>query len=277
MTENPPFRAAPIAANGTLADRVTEVLMQKIKHGEVAVNTRLPSESELANQFAVSRTVIREAISRLKSEGLVEARQGKGTIVLASTTAAPFRIDPEVKESLDAVLRVVELRRGLETEMTALAAQRRTDAQNNRIQQALRDIDAAVLAGRDGVEEDLAFHAAISEASGNPLYTSLLQFLSQFLRDAIRVGRINESGRNEFMGQLNAEHRAIADAIDKQDIAAGRIAAWQHLDNVATRMHSVDERFWESEGGTVARRLAKTGVLPDDIHWLSGNADTCQS
>jgi DNA-binding FadR family transcriptional regulator len=277
MTENPPFRAAPIAANGTLADRVTEVLMQKIKHGEVAVNTRLPSESELANQFAVSRTVIREAISRLKSEGLVEARQGKGTIVLASTTAAPFRIDPEVKESLEAVLRVVELRRGLETEMTALAAQRRTDAQNNRIQQALRDIDAAVLAGRDGVEEDLAFHAAISEASGNPLYTSLLQFLSQFLRDAIRVGRINESGRNEFMGQLNAEHRAIADAIDKQDIAAGRIAAWQHLDNVATRMHSVDERFWESEGGTVARRLAKTGVLPDDIHWLSGNADTCQS
>jgi len=276
MTENPPFRAAPIAANGTLADRVTEVLTQKIKHGEVAVNTRLPSESELANQFSVSRTVIREAISRLKSEGLVETRQGKGTIVLASTTAAPFRIAPEVKESLEAVLRVVELRRGLETEMTALAAQRRTDVQNKRIQQALRDIDNAVLAGRDGVEEDLAFHAAISEASGNPLYTSLLQFLSQFLRDAIRVGRINEAGRNEFMGQLNAEHRAIADAIDKQDVAAGRIAAWQHLDNVATRMHSVDERFWESEGGTVVRRLAKTGVLPDDIHWLSGNADIPQ-
>ena len=273
MSDKLEFRATPMMAVGTLADRVTGVLMQKIKEGDIGVNSRLPSEAELAEQFAVSRTVIREAISRLKSEGLVESRQGKGTIVRVSTMATPFRIDPDVTDSLQAVLRVVELRRGLEAEMTALAAERRTDVQNAGIQQALRNIDAAVLAGRDGVEEDLAFHAAVSAASGNPLYTSLLQFLSQFLRDAIRVGRLNEVSRNEFIGQLKEEHSAIAAAIDRQDAAAGRIAAWQHLENVAIRLQSVDDGFWRSEGGTVARRLAKTEVPTADADWLAGSAD----
>ncbi len=257
MPDITPFKTEPITASGTLADRVTEILLQKIKTGEVALHARLPSESVLAEGFGVSRTVIREAISRLKAEGLVETRQGKGTIVTEPNTPASFHLSMDVKDSLEAVLRIVELRRGIEAEMTALAAQRRSPAQNQQIQQALQAIDAAVLAGGDGVEEDFAFHTAISQACGNPLYTSMLDFLSQFLLDTIRVGRINEAQRSDFIGQLQSEHHAMAVAIEKQDVEAARRAAWHHLENVTARIRAADASFWRSEGGELARKLSK--------------------
>uniref|UniRef100_UPI0031E49429 FadR/GntR family transcriptional regulator n=1 Tax=Herbaspirillum sp. TaxID=1890675 RepID=UPI0031E49429 len=222
-------RAAAVSkrGKGTLADHVTSVLAQQIREGEFAPDTRLPSEMELTARFAVSRTVIREAISRLKSEGLVGSRRGSGTVVLGANQATPFRLDmpgEDVGDSIRAVLRVIELRRGVEGEMAALAAQRRTGVQSLAIQQALKDIDRAAQEGRDGVQEDFAFHAAISNAAHNPLYTSLVQFLSQFLHAAIRVARMNEARRSDFSQQVRSEHAAIARAIaDSRESLASRI------------------------------------------------------
>ncbi|WP_144770086.1 FadR/GntR family transcriptional regulator [Herbaspirillum sp. SJZ099] len=245
---------------GTLADHVTSVLAQQIRAGEFAPDARLPSEMELTARFAVSRTVIREAISRLKSEGLVGSRRGSGTVVLGANQATPFRLDlqvEDVRDSIRAVLRVIELRRGVEGEMAALAAQRRTRAQNLAIQQALQDIDRAAQEGRDGVPEDFAFHAAISNAAHNPLYTSLVQFLSQFLHAAIRVARMNEARRSDFSQQVRNEHAAIAQAIADGDAAAARAAALQHMENSARRIQAADSEFWASEGGKAARHLAQ--------------------
>ncbi len=249
------------SAKGTLADRVTGALYEQIRQGDFAPGARMPSENELTERFQVSRTVIREAISRLKSEGLVGSRRGSGTVVLAPNNATPFRLDIDVQDSIQAVLRVIELRRGVEGEMAALAAQRRTKAENQRIRQALKDIDKAVLEGRDGVPEDFAFHAAISEAAHNPLYTSLLQFLSQFLQAAIRVARINEARREDFSQQVRNEHAVIAQAIDDGDADAARAAALRHMENSAQRIQAADTAFWASEGGKAARRLAQTKGL----------------
>src|SRR5450830_972128 len=249
------------AAKGTLADRVTTTLYEQIRQGDFAPGTRMPSENELTARFQVSRTVIREAISRLKSEGLVDSRRGSGTVVLAPNNATPFRLDIDVQDSIQAVLRVIELRRGVEGEMAALAAQRRTRAQNLRIQQALKNIDKAVLEGRDGVQEDFAFHAAISEAAHNPLYTSLLEFLSQFLQAAIRVARINEARREDFRQQVRDEHAVIAQAITDGDADAARAAALRHMENSAVRIHAADKEFWASEGGKAARHLAQVKGL----------------
>ncbi|MFT5644934.1 MAG: GntR family transcriptional repressor for pyruvate dehydrogenase complex [Janthinobacterium sp.] len=266
----PAPQGEPIATGGTLADRVTEVLAQKIKSGEFAVDARLPSELVLAQRFAVSRTVIREAVSRLKSEGMVETRQGSGTVVLGASVSAPFRIDVDMKDAMQAVLRVIELRRGLEAEMAALAAERRSEAQNAQIHLALLAIDEAVANGQDGVEQDLAFHTAISEASGNPLYTSLLQFLRQFLRAAISIGRTSAAQREEFSGQLKEEHGAIAAAIARQDTAGARAAAHRHLENVAERINATDAHFWNSEEGKVARKLARSEVPAQAMQFTAG-------
>jgi DNA-binding FadR family transcriptional regulator len=247
-----------IVALGTRADRVTEILLEKIRSGEFAAGTRLPSEAALSERFGVSRTVVREAVSRLKAEGLVATHQGKGTLIVGSGQSARFKIDVDVESSVQAVLRVMELRSGLEAEVAALAAERRTAAQNAEIQQALVSIDRAVTAGRDGVDEDLAFHNAIADATGNPLYTSLLGFLRQFLHEAVTLGRMSEPRFGDIKAQLRNEHWAVADAIARQDPEGARNAARSHVANVAARIRGADVDFWSGAGREVVRRLAES-------------------
>jgi DNA-binding FadR family transcriptional regulator len=247
---------APVITNvGTLADRVTAVLLEKIKGGEFPAGTRLPTEQVISERFGVSRTVVREAISRLKSDGLVEVRQGSGTVVREPNRTTAFRLDIDPKDSVDAVLRVTELRRGIEAEAAALAAQRRTRAQLADIRRALAAIDAAAKEKRDGVDEDLTFHMAISRATGNPLYPSLLEFISQFTRAAILVTRTNEARRDDFSTQVRNEHRALFDAISAQDAEAARQAAITHIDNAGARIQEADSAFWEDVGSAAARPL----------------------
>ena len=116
--------AAPKRRAGemTLADRVAELLAGQIRKGTYPVNARLPTEKFMTEAYGVSRTVVREAISRLKSEGLVETRQGSGTVVLDPKTSEAFRLGPSDDNPARGVLRVIELRRGIEAEMAALAA-----------------------------------------------------------------------------------------------------------------------------------------------------------
>lgn len=218
---------------GTLADRVTAELMQLIRGGAYPVNTRLPTEPQFAEQFGVSRTVVREAISRLKSEGMVETRQGSGTIVL-NPKRNTFRIDA-LGGQIE-VRAVQEVRCGLESEMAALAAARCNDAQVARIQRALRRIDDAVADGGDGVAEDMAFHAAIADAAQNPLLTSLLEFIGHVLRDVITITRTHEARREDFFQQVKAEHAAIADAIARRDVEGARRAALQHMQTSIQRL-----------------------------------------
>ncbi|MGB3289042.1 MAG: FadR/GntR family transcriptional regulator [Burkholderiaceae bacterium] len=242
--------------SGTLADQVTQVLMSEIKDNTFPVHARLPSEIDLTQRFGVSRTVIREAISRLKSEGLVGSRQGSGTRVLEPSAARPFRLNIDLHDSLQAVLRVIELRRGIEGEMAALAAARCTETQRARIRKAFNNIKKAERAGRDGVDEDVAFHMAISQASGNPLFTSLLSFLGQYVRNAIHVTRNNESRRDDYSLQVQTEHAAIMEAISKGDAEAARAAALNHVEHAALRLQSADESFWTADVARVARSLS---------------------
>lgn len=229
-----PARSASPPSGGTLADRVTTALLTQVRSGAYPANTRLPTEPQLAEQFGVSRTVIREAISRLKSEGLVETRQGSGTVVLAPQRYNTFRIDA-LGGKLE-IRAVQEVRSGLESEMAALAATRRTDAQNAKIQRALRRIDDAVADGGDGVAEDMAFHRAIAEAANNLLMTSLLEFIGRALHDVIMITRTNEASREDFFRQVETEHAAIANAIAARDAEGARRAALQHMQASISRI-----------------------------------------
>lgn len=258
MNDPTNFRPEPLTVGATLADRVRAILEQHIKDGEFPPHSRLPSEPVLAERFRVSRTVIREAVSRLKSDGLVETRRGSGTVVLEPNPATPFRIELDVRDSAAAVLRVIELRRGIEAEMAALAAARRTAAQLAQIRKALAAIDRATTSGGDGVAEDLALHTAISQATGNPLYTSLLNFLTQFIQAAIRVTRTNEAQRDDLAQHTRSEHAALVDAIARKDVAAARAAALEHMENTARRVGEAGPEFWRGEAGNIAQHLAAT-------------------
>jgi len=210
------FTAQPITGNKTLADQVAEALTAKIQANGFS-DSHLPSEQAMAEGFGVSRTVIREAVSRLKAEGFIDTRQGRGAFVRNDRLDVPFRIDLNSKDLLGSLLHIIELRRGLDAEIAFLAATRRKRDQMIAIRRALAEIDKASKAGRDAAAEDLAFHLSIARATGNPLFLELLRFLNQFLYIAIRVTRANEDKRLEFSEQTRVEHMAIAGAIERQD------------------------------------------------------------
>ncbi len=239
-----------------LSDRLAALLGAQIDAGTLRPGDRLPTEARLALDHGVSRTVVREAVHQLKSRQLVVARQGSGVFVAEPPQHQPLAFDPSVLGSMEAVVHVVELRRVIEGEMAGLAAERASRAQIAAMRRALKAIDAASEAGRDGVAEDLAFHRAIGEATGNPQFRLLLGFLEQYLREGMRITRGNEARRGDFMDAVRIEHRAIVDAIAAHDPTAARKRAREHM------LHS-EQRL--VEGGVVAgprKRAASRSSRP---------------
>ena len=212
-----------------LSDRLARRLMQQIEGGALKPGDRLPTEAQLAATHGVSRSVVREAVHQVKSRGLLRSRQGSGVYVAPPPANQALAFDPTVLESVEAVVQVLELRRVIEGEMAALAAERITRTQLAGLRRALAAIDTASQAGHDAVDEDLSFHRAIGEATGNPQFGRMLGFLEQYLREAMRVTRGNEARSNSWMQQVRSEHRAIVDAIAAGDGAAARRAAISHL------------------------------------------------
>lgn len=212
-----------------LSDRLAALLGAQIDSGALKAGDRLPTEQQLATAHGVSRTVVREAVHQLKSRALVQSRQGSGVFVAPPPVNQALAFDPAVLTSVQAVVHVVEVRRVLEGEIAALAAERATRSQIAALRRALGAIDTAVAEGRDGVAEDLAFHRVIGESTGNPQFRLLLGFLEQYLREGMRITRGNEARRADFMTAVQSEHRAIFDAIAAHDPVAARQHANEHL------------------------------------------------
>lgn len=228
--------ASPGWVTERLSDRLAAALTAQIDSGALRPGDRLPTEAQLSARHGVSRSVVREAVQHVKSRGLLLSRQGSGVYVAAPPAHKPLAFDPTVLESMEAVVQVVELRRVLEGEIAALAAERSTRAQQAGLKRALKAIDTAMAAGRDGVEEDMAFHHAIAAATGNPQFARLLAFLEQYLLDAMRITKGNEAQREDFMHQVRLEHRAIVAAIEARDVSRSRAAAVSHLVNGEARL-----------------------------------------
>lgn len=257
MPSTPHPEAKESAEAGTLAERVARILAGEIRGRVYPVNSRLPTEQALTEQYGVSRTVIREAISQLKFEGLVATRQGSGTVVLPGNASESFRLSRADDDPGAGVIRILELRRGIEAEMAALAAERRTAAELQDIRRSWRAIVEAVKDGFDGAREDLAFHIAIARATHNMHYVELLSMLTRSLLDAIRVTRSNEARRVDMSAQVNAEHEAIFSAISARNPKAARQAAFQHMHNTEARLKQGGEDFWLGDSRATAQRLAR--------------------
>ncbi|MDB5751028.1 MAG: NAD-dependent epimerase [Ramlibacter sp.] len=174
MLRSPPHGPKPPLTGDTplvterLSDRLAVRLGAQIESGALGPGERLPTEQQLASAHGVSRTVVREAMHQLKSRALVVARQGFGVFVASGPVNQPLAFDPSVLDSVQALVHVIEVRRVLEGEIAALAAERASRAQIAEMRRSLKAIDAAVAQGRGGVAEDLAFHRAIGDSADNP-------------------------------------------------------------------------------------------------------------
>nr|WP_280855441.1 FCD domain-containing protein [Pararoseomonas indoligenes] len=231
--------AQPILQAPSLTERVAEALRGDILSGRRAPGEALPSEQAMAASYGVSRTVMREAISRLKAENRVSTRQGLGVFVAAEPPPEPFQIDPSSHEDVAEVLQICELRMGFEAEAAALAALRREPADLAEMDAAVAAIGAAVRAGdlAAEVEADIRLHAAISAATHNTYYVSFFNSLHRFLRENITASwRRFAEGEPTAEAEAQDEHRAIRDAIADRDPEAARTAARRHMAHTAERI-----------------------------------------
>jgi DNA-binding FadR family transcriptional regulator len=219
----------------TLGDRVYEEILHLIVDSNIPEGGRLPTEARFCELFSVSRTVVREALTRLKIDGVVASRQGQGSVVLRRPNAGVFAF-PEVGGIAD-MQRFFEFRQIVEGEIAALAALRRSHEDMGRIRAALASIGAAL--GRDemGIDEDLAFHLAIAEAARNKFLMSALVSARGTFVQGIRFARVLSMKPDEARGQrLMAEHGRIVEAIEAGDGPAARAAMIAHLNQTRDRV-----------------------------------------
>lgn len=222
----------------TLALELVESLGDRIRNGRFAPGDKLPTESAIMAEFAVSRTVVREAISRLQAAGLVETRHGIGTFALELGDAPGFRIAPEQMATLRDVIAVLELRIGVETEAAALAAQRRTEEDLAAMRTALDTVVQAVENGRDAIGADFQFHLEIARATRNHHFAELMTALggSRIIpRARLDQAEAPDPEHQRYLRRVNAEHESIFDAIAGQDADGARAAMRTHLANSRER------------------------------------------
>ena len=239
-----------------LAQAVMAELAEHIRDGELRPGDKLPTESEIMAEQGVSRSVVREAISRMQAAGLVETRHGIGTFVLPPPPPA-MGIDPATVTTVRDVIALLELRIGLETEAAGLAAARRSAAQLDTVRAALDDLRRAARHGQDTADLDRQFHLTIARASGNGYFHAILQHLGA---DIIPRARINSAGLVHadpvaYMAQVEREHEQIVDAIARSDPDSARAAMRLHIGNSRERLRKAQQAL-----ETGAHRDSKSDV-----------------
>lgn len=222
----------------TLSTELAHELVARIRSGSYPPGTKLPKEAAFMEEFGVSRTVVREAISYLQAVGMAETRHGIGTFVLRVDEAAPYRIQPEQLGTLRDTISLMELRIGLETESAALAAIRRTEENLKSMAGALSTFYAAIEAGEDAAAADFQFHREIARATQNDHFLGFMDSLSPGLIPRARLAHGSESsaGRVAYLKRVHQEHESIYNAIRNQDIDSARAAIRTHLSNSRDRL-----------------------------------------
>jgi GntR family transcriptional repressor for pyruvate dehydrogenase complex len=224
---------------GLVGDAVQR-LEASIRQGMPA-GSRLPSEAEIARQLQVSRPVVREALAFLRADGLVESRQGQGLFV-ADQKVLRIRIG-DLNASQEGLLDLLEVRRGVESETARLAAERRTPEDIAVLQTALDAMAKAEAEGRDGVDEDLAFHLAIARISRNQVLIKIIHFWSEPLRDAIAFLRDDDTKTEAIVMTRQDRHAEIFRLIAAGDAEGAHRAMMDHMKETLHRFrsHSAEE------------------------------------
>jgi len=206
-----------------LYEQVAERLRAFIDAQELQPGDRLMAERELAARLGVSRTSVRQALTALKVQGLVEIRHGDGIYLLRSSRDVIPTLASEIAGSEVDHPMIWEVREGIEAQAARLAAARRSDADLVAMGAALDEMEASIADGGDGIEGDRAFHLAVVEAARNPLLRELMSQLAELV-DRTSEASLTHAGRPPVSLE---GHRAILDAIaaGDGDAAADRMRA----------------------------------------------------
>jgi GntR family transcriptional repressor for pyruvate dehydrogenase complex len=212
------------------SDRVAEQLIALIQSERIRPGSRLAPETQLATDFGVSRTVIREAVARLRASGVLRSEQGRGTFVLT----LPARTAPESWPAADDdFVGLLEFRAALESEAAGLAARRRALHQIRQLTAILDDADLSSPAA--AVEADWEFHSGVARATENPYFVAALKSIGP---EGLVVPLTRLEDGDATLARAWDEHRAVVRAIARGDAIAASAAMRAHLHNSLHRLEA---------------------------------------
>jgi DNA-binding FadR family transcriptional regulator len=231
----------PLPRRRSLAETVVNVLTEKIQSSTYRIGQRLPTEPELMAELGVSRTVVREAMSRLQASGLVETRHGVGTFVLDPPQS--FSLDTGTVITIRDAIAMLEMRISLETEAAALAAMRRKDEHLIEMEKAITRFRQEVEKGHDGTDADFQFHVQIALATDNRYFIKVFRNLGKASIPRTRVDTTKFSAEpgSAYLYRTNQEHTRILDAIRRKDPEIARASMRMHLSDSRERLRKASE------------------------------------
>jgi GntR family transcriptional repressor for pyruvate dehydrogenase complex len=219
-----------VVQTSRLYEQIVQQIEDSILKGDLKEGDQLPAERELAHQFGVSRTAVREAVKTLREKGLVEAYAGRGTFVTnGNAHSIRLTLDRMLRNGpSESTVHLAEVREILEPEIAALAAQRGDEDMLSAMRESIGVMDAARQDPAGFIEGDLDFHLALAEAAGNPLILSLIDSIVGQLREQRMRTYYTEGGPER--GQYH--HKRILEAIEHRDPQGAREAMRAHLRQV---------------------------------------------
>jgi GntR family transcriptional repressor for pyruvate dehydrogenase complex len=218
-----------------LGDQLYGQILDQIVSGRLKEGDRLPPEKEICAMFGVSRPVVRDALLRLRADGVLQARQGSGTYV--QRRPADRLKSFANSADLAVFLRCLEVRIPLEAAAARLAAERRTARQLVHIKAAHDRLRQDVETGHITTANDLAFHASIAAATGNEFFPALLQHIHDSIAGFMDVSlNLTRTGSRTRVQQVLNEHTIIVEAIQSQEPEAAEVAMRFHLEQSRRRV-----------------------------------------
>lgn len=232
ITRNPLVTNAELGDRGaTLADKVYEQLFGWISNGQFARQSKLPSENELARSFEVSRPIIRDALKRLRDDGVIYSRQGAGSFVLGHEPGESADILPMFSpaQTIADIQRCFEFRETVESKTAALAAERRNAAIIDQLADVLHRLERATADHVHRDDIDFEFHLTVAKAANNQYFSSVLFALRDQVAVGMKLHGMALLKPNARLEESTEEHGAIFDAIRAGDAARAAAAMRHHV------------------------------------------------
>jgi GntR family transcriptional repressor for pyruvate dehydrogenase complex len=243
QTKSPAVEAEAIDAGdklkrpkpASLVDRVFDRLSERINNGDYAPDAKLPGEHELAAMFEVSRPIVRDALGRLRKQGVVYARQGAGNFVATNARGTPA-VGYAPVETIADIQRCYEFRLAIEPVAAFYAAKRRDDTAVAEIAAALDQLQDATRHHLHRSDADFTFHKAVTDAANNHYYSSSMEALRQHVAVGMHLHGLSLLGPKQRLERVFDEHREIFEAIAAGDAEAASATMRHHLEGSRDRL-----------------------------------------
>ena len=220
---------------GSLPDRIYARVVEAILRGDFAPHNKLPTEEALSAQFGVSRPTVREALARLRSDGIIDSRRGAGSTVIRAPGTPVVAATPV--KSLADIERYYAFRSCVEMGAAAGAAEFRDADDLEALQLAFEALNTAMEGGESGADEDVRFHLAIAQASHNPFFVTTIATSVAPIRQFIELARnVTDKKSPTRVRATQAEHQAIVDAIVRRSSGDAAEATRIHILNAKRRI-----------------------------------------